>query len=574
MYAPLVRSIRDCRDTPRARTECPRIDERYKLGRILHREAQCYVCSIHEREKTMETQTIRFYHRGQVREVADAAVTRTVLQYLREDARCTGTKEGCAEGDCGACTVVIGELQHNAGGPEIAFKAVNACIQFLPTLDGKALITVEDLRQPDGALHPVQEAMVECHGSQCGFCTPGFVMSLWALYHQHTHGHPGDGTAATSAPTRTDICDALTGNLCRCTGYRPIVDAGQRMMQLPVPRAGKLDPARIAETLRNLKRGETFHYAVRDQHFYAPRTAAEFGRIKAEEPGIRILAGSTDVGLWVTKQFRELGNLLYVGQVEDLQTIDERDGMIEIGAGVTLENGYAALTATHPELEELWKRFASLPIRNAGTLGGNIANGSPIGDSMPALIALGAEVVLQLGDQRRTLPLEDLYLAYQKTAMVPGEFVAALRVPVKGHPQNPGHFRTYKLSKRFDEDISAVCAAFGIDVEDGVVTRARIAFGGMAATPKRAALTEAALTGQPWTEATARAGMAALARDYAPLSDMRATASYRARGAANLLYRFWLETRADALPAAALNVRAAGAGESATMRAAVAVASA
>ncbi|MFC4518644.1 xanthine dehydrogenase small subunit [Cupriavidus pinatubonensis] len=497
----------------------------------------------------METQTIRFFHRGQVREVSDAPVTRTVLQYLREDARCTGTKEGCAEGDCGACTVVIGELQD---GGDVEFKAVNACIQFLPTLDGKALITVEDLRQADGALHPVQEALVECHGSQCGFCTPGFVMSLWALYQQHTPGG--------EAPARQTICDALTGNLCRCTGYRPIIDAGERMMALPAPHASKFNPKQIADTLRNLKRGETFRYSAKGQNFFAPRTAAEFGAIKAAEPGIRILAGSTDVGLWVTKQFRELGNLLYIGQVEDLQSVEERDGMIEIGAGVTLEKAYAALTAAHPELEEMWKRFASLPIRNAGTLGGNIANGSPIGDSMPALIALGAEVVLQLGATRRTLPLEDLYLAYQKTAMVEGEFVAALRVPVKG----PQHFRTYKLSKRFDEDISAVCAAFAITVENDVITQARVAFGGMAATPKRGAATEAALIGQPWNEATVRAGMAALSQDYTPLSDMRSTASYRTRGAANLLYRFWLETRADALPASAVNVRALGAGATAT----------
>ncbi len=515
------------------------------------------------------SQPIRFYHRHAVREVRDVPVTRTVLQYLREDAQCTGTKEGCAEGDCGACTVVIGE-RDAAGGMQ--FKAVNACIQFVPTLDGKALFTVEDLRQPDGTLHPVQEAMVECHGSQCGFCTPGFVMSMWGLYQQQGgEAATPDGACAGACPSRQEIADALTGNLCRCTGYRPILDAAERMFALPAPKA-PLDVRAVSRALGALVRDEAFHYEYAAQRFDAPRTLEALAALKAQRPNARLLAGSTDIGLWVTKQMRALDDLIYVGQVASLQQIAVNDAWIEIGAAVSVERAYATLAQHYPELTEMWKRFASVPIRNAGTLGGNVANGSPIGDSMPGLIALGARVVLGGAGETggtlatRELPLEALYLAYQKTDMAPHEFVAAIKVPTRTGLRADLRFRTYKVSKRYDSDISAVCAAFAFIADGETLREPRIAFGGMAATPKRATHAEAVLAGQPWHEATVQAAMLALAQDYAPLTDMRATSAYRLQSAQNLLYRFWLETRlSDPLPADAVNVRAVAAGGAATL---------
>jgi xanthine dehydrogenase small subunit len=483
--------------------------------------------------------TIRFVLDGEVRIVRDVAPTRTVLQYLREDLGRTGTKEGCAEGDCGACTVVLAEL----AGRKVRYRAINSCIQFLPTLDGKALITVESLGR-SAALHPVQQALADGHGSQCGFCTPGFVMSLFALY------------KTDPAPDRTAINDALAGNLCRCTGYRPIVDAAGAMYALghaiPAGEQGWLEAAAgsksaaaksaeaaLAKQLSTLRqrRGAAVPHA--SGTFHAPRTSAELAALRVKLPDARLLAGGTDVGLWVTKQYRQLGDVIYIGNVSDLSAIEETDDSIVIGAAVTLTDAAAALVRHFPELDELLRRFASPPIRNAGTLVGNIANGSPIGDSMPPLIAIGARVALRRGEARREIALEDLYLGYQKTALEPGEFIERVVVPMR----RPGlAFAAYKISKRFDQDISAVCAAFALELDRGRIRSARVAFGGMSATPKRALACERALAGEDWTGATCEAAVAALVKDYAPISDMRASAEYRLQVARNLLRKFHLQT--------------------------------
>ena len=463
---------------------------------------------------------IRFLLDGKLMSVAPDDPTRTVLQYLREDLVRTGTKEGCAEGDCGACTVVVGELHDET----VRCRAINSCIQFLPTLDGKALFTVESLKRPDGSLHPVQQAMVDAHASQCGFCTPGFVMSLFALYQ------------ATQAPTRTAINDALAGNLCRCTGYRPIVDAAEAMFRAAPVRESLSE---LRAQLQSLAGQPALTFAPAGRYYTAPTTLDELAAARLAHPDARILAGGTDVGLWVTKQHRDLPALIYVGNVADMKRIARTATYLEIGAGASFTDAASAIVGVYPEFAELLRRFASPPIRNAGTLGGNSANGSPIGDSMPPLIALSTSVLLRKGATTREIALEDLYIAYQKTALVAGEFVAGMRIPL---PAADSVFRTYKISKRFDQDIAAVCAAFRVTLRNGTIADARVAFGGVAATPRRATQCEAALTGAKWSESTLQAAMAALDRDYAPIDDMRASAAYRKLVSRNLLQRFYIES--------------------------------
>jgi xanthine dehydrogenase small subunit len=494
----------------------------------------------------MNIRPIRLFHRGSIVEIDDVAPessTRTVLQWLREDRRLIGTKEGCAEGDCGACTVVVGDLDP-AG--RLRLRPVNACIRFVPTLDGKALFTVEDLAGlagPGGAagsLHPVQQAMVDCHGSQCGFCTPGFVMSMWACYERHQ--------AAGSRPTRQQLADDLSGNLCRCTGYRPILDAGEQMFGAPPVR---LDPEPVVAALRELAQDPPLATA---SGFHAPRTLADLSALLSARPQARLVAGATDVGLWVTKRLEPLPELIYTGEVAELGRIEMNGDTLRIGSAVSLESAWRMLVDLWPPLRDMWLRFASLPIRNAGTLGGNLANGSPIGDAAPVLMALDARLVLRRGARQRTVALPAFYIDYMKNALEPGELLEAIEVPL-----SPARVvRAYKISKRFDSDISAVSAGLAIELDAGdgeTIRAARVAFGGMAATVRRAAAAERALAGKPWTEATLEAATAALAQDFKPITDMRASAAYRTQVAGNLLRRFWLETRAQgALPEGAVSV--------------------
>jgi xanthine dehydrogenase small subunit len=447
---------------------------------------------------------IRFVLDGEVIEVDEPDPAGTVLDYLRYTLRRTGTKEGCAEGDCGACTVVLGELN----GETVEWRAVNACILFLPMLDGKAIRTVESLSRA-GALHPVQQAMADGHGSQCGFCTPGFVMSLYAR---------SIGAVGTEG---IPVKDVIAGNLCRCTGYGPILEAGEANP----PQA--TDDSETVAALRALQPA-----------YCHPASADELADLLVAHPETRIVAGATDVGLWVTKGLQDLGPTVFIGDIADLRQIEESPGGLTIGAGVRYSEAKDALARLHPDLGELVRRIGGLQVRNAGTIGGNIANGSPIGDMPPALIALDAELTLRRGSERRTMPLESYFLAYGKQDRQPGEFVESVHIP---RPAPDTLIRIAKLSKRFDSDISTLLGAFAIRIEGGIVAQARIAFGGMAGIPERAPACEATLIGKPWSEETIEAAAEAVRQDYQPLSDLRGSAEYRLAAAANLVRGLWLE---------------------------------
>ncbi|MGJ8544728.1 MAG: xanthine dehydrogenase small subunit [Sulfitobacter sp.] len=450
---------------------------------------------------------ISFLLNGEPVSLANISPTTTLLDWLREERHLTGTKEGCNEGDCGACTVMISD--------EAGHRALNGCILFLPQINGKHVTTVEGLRAPDGQAHPVQDAMITHNGSQCGFCTPGFVVSM--------------ATAHLNGARDHDV--QLAGNLCRCTGYAPIIRAAEAAVDAPVP-----------PHLRDLAIAGADTPAQPANGAFQPRSADELAAWYEQNPSATLIAGATDVGLWVTKQLRDLGPVGFLGRCDDLRGITDEGAIWRIGAMTSIAELERYFAPLFPSLGAMLRRYGSTQVRNAATIGGNIANGSPIGDGTPAMIALGATLHLRCGAERRSLPLEDYFIAYGKQDRAPGEFVEAITVPIE-----PDTLRCYKLSKRFDQDISAVCACLNIPRSGDVIQGARLAFGGMAGTPMRAAKAEAALEGQPFTEASFRAAMQALADDFAPLSDMRASAEYRMQTAQNMLLRFYHEMTGSAV---------------------------
>ncbi len=475
---------------------------------------------------------IRFILNDEDVAVSSVAPDATLLDWLRLERRLRGTKEGCAEGDCGACTVLVGRLL----GGKLLYESVNACIRFMGSLDATHVVTVEHLKGSNGKLHPVQQAMVDFHGSQCGFCTPGFVMSLYALWMKSPR--PGDA----------EIEKALQGNLCRCTGYEAIMRAARAISDYGRTAKDPLFAEResIVARLLGLRDGRRVEIGEGRARLVVPASLDDFARLYKDEPNATLVAGSTDVGLWVTKFMRDIAPAVFIGGLDELKSIVEGEGAITIGAGATYTEAFSLLAERIPPLGALFDRLGGEQVRNMGTIGGNIANGSPIGDTPPPFIALGARLTLRRGSKRRTIPLEDFFIAYGKQDRQPGEFVESVTVPVPAKGEN---FAVYKISKRRDEDITSALGAFRLSLAaDGTVSAISIAFGGMAATPKRALAVEAALIGKPWSEATVEAARDAFETDFTPLTDMRASAEYRMLAAKNLLTRFFLETSGTKAP--------------------------
>ncbi|PSW06955.1 xanthine dehydrogenase small subunit [Photobacterium lipolyticum] len=465
---------------------------------------------------------IKFLLNQEVREEAQLSPNMTVLNYLRTKAKKTGTKEGCGSGDCGTCTVILGELNNG----QLQYRSVNACLTFVSALHGKQLITVEDLQSKDGSLHPVQQALVDFHGSQCGYCTPGIIMSMFALSKNRPQAD------------KQDVLEFLSGNLCRCTGYRPIIDAALSLCKKAPYQDQFAEQVQSTIDKLNSISNEPATLQFNNLSSFSPATINELAELLQAYPHAHIVAGGTDLAVDVTQRHREIESLIDVSRVMDMKVVNETNHHLVIGANVSLSDCFGVLNKHYPDFGEILRRFGSKQVRNQATLGGNIGNASPIGDTPPLLIALDAGITLSRSGESRTIPVEDYYLGYKETALRPSEFIKKIIIP---KPEASKMFRAYKVSKRLGDDISAVCGGFNIELEDDTVTFARIAFGGMAEIPKRAVHCEQELIGKKWNIATINTAMAALASDFEPLSDFRASKAYRNQTVANMLYRFFIE---------------------------------
>ena len=468
----------------------------------------------------MLSNTISFIHSGKIINIINPDPNETLLNFVRNKLKKTGTKEGCAEGGCGACTVVLGELKDN----DINYTAINSCITFLPTLSGKQLILVEDLISKDNLIHPVQEAMVKCHGSQCGFCTPGFVMSLFSMFKNY------------SKLKEDTIKDSIAGNLCRCTGYNPIIKAAKSLRT-----KNKIDhfTKNKKVTIAMLKKIENKSIAIykKGKKYFAPRYVSELKKILKKNSKSKLLSGGTDLSLVVTKERKDIESIIYINSVKELNYIQNNNKYIEVGAATSLRDFEIFIKKYYPDFNKILQRYGSVQIRNVATIAGNIATASPIGDNLPLLLVLDCQIILQGIKKNKIIPIKDFFISYRQTKLKEGQFIHSVRIPI----YNNNIFKAYKISKRFDDDISSVCAAFNLKIENKKIKKIKIAYGGMAAIPKRAIHCERVLLNSLITRDKIDKAKNALEKDFSPISDMRASSRYRKIIAKNLLEKCFLE---------------------------------
>ena len=468
----------------------------------------------------MVSSNIKFVHEDRIEEVRNPDPNEILLNYIRTKLKKTGTKEGCAEGGCGACTVVLGELKNN----DVIYSAVNSCIMFLPSLQGKQLILVEDLISKDGTLHPVQQAMVNYHGSQCGFCTPGFVMSLFSMFKNHSRFKD------------SIIKDSISGNLCRCTGYQPIVKAAKSLNNKNKIDHFKKNKKNIIKLLKKIS-NESIVIYKKDKKYFAPRYVQELKKILKRNIDSHLLSGGTDLSLKVTKERKDINSVIYMNSIKELNYIRNNNKYIEVGATTPLIKFENYIQKYYTDFANVLKRYGSVQIRNVGTIAGNIATASPIGDTLPILLSLDAEIVLRSVKKTKVIPINDFFIDYRKTRLKKGQFIDSIRIPL--FPKNI--FKAYKISKRFDDDISSVCASFNLEVKNNKIKSIRVAYGGMASIPKRAKSCEKILLNSSMTETVITKAKEALEKDFRPVSDMRASGKYRMMVAKNLLHKCFLE---------------------------------